>query len=317
MKLLHALLSVLFLVTAATAQTGSKPRPSGLTGACEIPTRYLALLVLSICCSMGLAHSAQAQSKIELQTCADLKITKRQYGALVVETATCVDPTKTFQPKGTLRNVNIVATFPAVPTGARITFLVTETDADGEDVQYVDYTASPQHTTAYAQLTINKPGKYFVRMANYFDKSKVWATAGFTVGEDAVGARAAGNMAAGQGKVTICKEVDDDWKCVGQSSQWAANTPFNVLFENPSPAGVDFIGIVFYRRGADGKDVEFVNEYQQNIGMDSRRYATVGDELKLPAGAYSVYVIAWGKREVTEHRGNLDEYFAKTVLTVK
>jgi hypothetical protein len=279
--------------------------------------RYLALLVLSICCSMGFARPARAQFKIELQTCDDLKVAKKQYGALVVETATCVGPSKTFQPKGTLRNVHIVATFPAVATGAGITFLVTETDADGEHVQYVDYTATAHHTTAYAQLTINKPGKYFVRMANYFDKSQVWATAAFSVGEDTVGARAAGNTAAGQGKVSVCKEVDDDWKCVGQSSQWAAHTPFNVLFENPSPVKVDFIGIVFYKRGADGKDVEFVNEYQQNIGMDGRRYATVGDALKLPAGTYSVYVIAWGKREVLEHRGNLTEYFAKTVLTVK
>lgn len=48
-----------------------------------------------------------------------------------------------------------------------------------------------------------------------------------------------------------------------------------------------------------------------------REYATVGDELKLPAGTYSVYVIAWGKREVSEHNGNLTDYFAKTVLTVK
>lgn len=280
-------------------------------------TRHPGLLVLSICCSLLFAYSAQAQSKIELRTCEDLKITKKQYGALVVETAACISPTKTFQPKGTLRNVHIVATFPAVPTGAGITFLVTENDANGEHVQYVDYTASPHHTTAYAQLTINKPGKYFVRMANYFDKSQVWATADFAVGEDTVGARAAGNTAAGQGKVSVCKEIDDDWKCVGQSNQWAANTPFNILFENPSQVGVDFIGIVFYRRGADGKDVEFVNEYQQNIGMESRRYATVGDELKLPAGTYSVYIIAWGKREVMEHRGNLTEYFAKTVLTVK
>lgn len=280
-------------------------------------TRHLGLLALLLCCSVLVAHSAQAQFKIEMQTCEDLKIAKRQYGALVVETATCVSPTKVLQPKGTLRNVNIVATFPAVPTGARITFLVTETDAGGEDVQYVDYTASPHHTTAYAQLTINKPGKYFVRMANFLDKSQVWATAEFAVGEDTVGARAAGNTAAGQGRVSICKEIDDNWKCVGQSNQWAANTPFNVLFENPSQVGVDFIGIVFHRRDADGKDVEFVNEYQQNIGMESRRYATVGDELKLPAGTYSVYIIAWGKREVTEHRGNLTEYFAKTVLTVK
>jgi len=279
--------------------------------------RYLVLLALSICCSMAFVHSVRAQAKIELQTCEDLKIAAKQYGVQVVETATCVGPTRTFKPKGTLRNVHILATFPAVPTGAGITFLVTENNADGEHVQYVDYTASPHHTTAYAQLTINKPGKYFVRMANYFDKSQVWATAEFNVGEDTVGARAAGNTAAGQGYVSICKEVDDDWKCVGQSSQWRANAPFNVLFENPSPVGVDFIGIVFHRRGADGKDVEFVNEYQQNIGMDSRRYATVGEELRLPAGSYSVYVIAWGKREVTEHRGNLTEFFAKTVLTVK
>ena len=279
--------------------------------------RHSGHLVLSVCCSILFACSAQAQAKIELHTCEDLKITKRQYGAQVVETAACVNPSKTFRPKGTLRNVHILATFPSVPTGAGITFLVTETDADGEHVQYVDYTATPHHTTAYAQLTINKPGKYFVRMANYFDKSQVWATADFNVGEDTVGARAAGNTAAGQGKVSVCKEIDDAWKCVGQSDQWAASAPFNILFENPSQVGVDFIGIVFYRRGADGKDVEFVNEYQQNIGMESRRYATVGDALKLPAGTYSVYIIAWGKREVLEHRGNLTEYFAKTVLTVK
>lgn len=280
-------------------------------------TRRPVLLALSVCCSMLFISSAQAQNKIELQTCEDVKITEKQYGASMVQTATCINPTRTFQPKGTLQNVNLVATFPAVPTGAGITFLVTKTDANGEDVQYVDYTASPHHTTAYTRLTINTPGKYFVRMANYYDKSQVWATADFTVGEDTVGARAAGNTPTGQGKVSICKEIDDDWKCVGQSNQWAANSPFNVLFENPAPSGVDFIGIIFYKQGADGKDVEFINEYQQNIGETNRKYATVGDMLKLPAGVYSVYIIAWGKRELMMHNGNLKEYFAKTVLTVK
>ncbi|MBC7910312.1 MAG: hypothetical protein H7Y30_07420 [Pyrinomonadaceae bacterium] len=129
--------------------------------------------------------------------------------------------------------------------------------------------------------------------------------------------REAGKSAAVQGKVSICKEIDDDWKCVGQSNEWAANSPFNVLFENSAPVGVDFIGIVFYKQGADGKDVEFVNEYQQNIGETNRKYATVGDQLKLPAGTYSVYIIAWGKRELMMKHGNLTEYFAKTVLTVK
>jgi hypothetical protein len=106
-----------------------------------------------------------------------------------------------------------------------------------EDVQYVDYTASPQHTTAYAQLTINKPGKYFVRMANYFDKSQVWATSDCTVGEDTVGARAAGNTAAGQGKVSICKEVDDDWKWVGQSNQWGGEHALQRSFPESGSGG--------------------------------------------------------------------------------
>ncbi len=127
--------------------------------------------------------------------------------------------------------------------------------------------------------------------------------------------QAAGN--APSGKVSICKEIDDDWKCVEQSSEWEADKPFNVLFENKGPVGVDFIGIVFYKQGADGKDVEHVNEYQQQIGEKNSKYATVGDMLKLPAGTYSVYVISWGKRELMMKNGNLTDYFAKTTLTVK
>ncbi|MFY9621055.1 MAG: hypothetical protein WAM70_14855 [Pyrinomonadaceae bacterium] len=271
---------------------------------------YFALLV-----SLVFASAAQAQYKLE--TCEDLNITKQQYGGSVVETAACVNPTKTFSPKGTLRNVHIVYSFPKVPTGAGVTFLVTKDNADGEHVQYIDYSVSPNHTTAYAQLTINTPGKYFVRLVNFYNKAQVWATTDFNVGADTVGPRAAGNTASGGGKVSICKEIDDNWKCVGQSNQWAANTPFNVLFENPTPVGVDFIGIVFHKQGPDGKDVAFVNDYQQNIGETNRKYATVGEQLRLPAGVYSVYIIAWGKRETMEHRGNLTEYFAKMTLTVK
>lgn len=279
--------------------------------------RLITLGILNFLFLAAFVSPARAQFKIELTTCEDLAITKKQFGANVVETATCVKPTKNFKPKGTLRNVFVLSTFPAVPTGARITFMITKDNADGEYVQNMDYYASPQHTTAYIPFTINIPGKYFVRMVNYFDKSQVWATTDFTVGEDTVGPRATGNTAAGQGKVSICKEIDDNWKCVAESNMWTANAPFNVLFVNPVAAGVDFIGIVFHKQGADGKDVAFVNEYQQNIGEENRKYATVGDELRLPAGVYSVYIIDWRKREVSEHHGNLTEYFAKMTLTVK
>jgi hypothetical protein len=71
------------------------------------------------------------------------------------------------------------------------------------------------------------------------------------------------------------------------------------------------------QKDANGKDVEFINEYQQNIGDKNRFYSTGGNEISLPAGTYSVYIIAWGKREVMEHRGNLTEYFAKMTLAVK
>jgi hypothetical protein len=113
--------------------------------------------------------------------------------------------------------VFVLATFPAVPTGAGITFMITKNDANGEYVQNMDYAASPQHTTAYIPFTINTPGKYFVRMVNYYDKSQVWATTDFIVGEYTVGARDSGNTAAGQGKVSICKKIDDNWNCVGES----------------------------------------------------------------------------------------------------
>lgn len=276
-----------------------------------------AVIFLFACGLLLFAKSAQAQNKISLETCEDLKIAKKLYQFLTVETASCVNPAKTFEPKGTLHNVYVLATFPAVKTGAKITFLINENNADGSQIQYVDYWASEHHTTAYAGLTINQPGKYFVRMVNTLNQSQIWASAEFTVTEDKIGARSSGNTAAGLGKVSICREIDDDWKCIEQANQWTANKSFNVLFENPTPVGVDFIGIVIFKRGADGKDAEFVAEYQQNIGMESRKYATVGDEIKLPAGSYSVYIIAWGKRELNEHRGNLAEYFAKTNLTVK
>lgn len=278
-------------------------------------TRRLSLPGIAVCLSLVIVGAVQAQYKLE--TCEDLKITQAHFGINTVETATCVNPTKTFSPKGTLRNVHVVYSFPKVPTGAGVTFMITKDSADGEYVENKDYAVSPEHTTAYAQFTINTPGKYVVRLANYYNKSQIWATSEFTVGADTVGPRSVGNTAAGGGQVWICKTVDDNWNCVGGSNEWKANAGFDVLFKNPTPVGVDFIGIIFYKQGPDGKDVEFVNEYQQNIGDKNRFYATQNNELSLPAGKYSVYVIAWGKREVMEHRGNLTEYFAKLTLTVK
>src|SRR5438045_9082776 len=108
-----------------------------------IAQRVYSLLSSSVL--LFVVSTARAQYKLE--TCEDLKITEAHYGINTVETATCVNPTKTFSPKGTLRNVNAVYSFPKVPTGAGVPFIVTKNDAKGQDVGDVDYSGSPIHTT--------------------------------------------------------------------------------------------------------------------------------------------------------------------------
>ena len=65
--------------------------------------------LLAACISLLISSSARAQYKLE--TCEDLKISEAHFGINTVETATCVNPTKTFSPKGTLRNVHVVYSF--------------------------------------------------------------------------------------------------------------------------------------------------------------------------------------------------------------
>ncbi|MFT3743747.1 MAG: hypothetical protein QM785_05575 [Pyrinomonadaceae bacterium] len=119
------------------------------------------------------------------------------------------------------------------------------------------------------------------------------------------------------GAVSVCKEIDDDWKCVGESTTWEANKKFNVLFINPVAMGVDFIGIIFHKQLPDGKDGDFLYEFQQQIGSDNRKYATTEAPFYLPAGKYTIYVTSWDKRDPLYHKGNFNDYFAKMTLTVK
>lgn len=119
------------------------------------------------------------------------------------------------------------------------------------------------------------------------------------------------------GVVSVCTTIDDDWKCVGESKEWEANKKFDVLFINPAKVGVDFIGIIFYKQLADGKDGDFLYEFQQQIGTENRKYATVNSGFYLPAGTYTIYIVSWGKRDAMFKKGNLTDYFAKTTLKVK
>src|SRR5437588_12628615 len=142
------------------------------------------IYAFAIAASVSLLIVSNARAQYKLETCEDLKITEAHYGINTVETATCVNPTRAFSPKGTLANVNVVYSFPPVPSGAGVTFMISKNEANREYIENKDYAVSPRHTTAYARFVINSPGKYFLRLANYYNKSQVWATAEFTVGAD-------------------------------------------------------------------------------------------------------------------------------------
>lgn len=66
----------------------------------RFPRRLIVCIATALFFVTASFSHARAQYKIELQTCEDLKITKKQYGINIVETATCVNPTKALKPKG-------------------------------------------------------------------------------------------------------------------------------------------------------------------------------------------------------------------------
>src|SRR2546423_2392365 len=195
-------------------------------------------LLLSASVLLFVASTVHTQYKLEI--CEDLKITEAHYGINTVETATCVNPTKAFSPKGTLRNVNVLYTFPKVPTGAGVTFMITKENAEGEYVQNTDYSVSPQHTTAYARFTINTPGKYFVRLANYYNKSQIWATSDFTIGADTVGPRSTGNTAAGGGKGGLFQKKKASPKGGGPTNQTGSQSPLPLPLSKTTTLGSGF-----------------------------------------------------------------------------
>jgi hypothetical protein len=173
-----------------------------------------------------------------------------------------------------------------------------------------------------------RPGAYTVKLVSPTDDEKVFQTYAIKV-TDTVGDRATGNQKAGQAKVWICKDTDDNWNAIepGGSPEkgvfnWQANRTFNVMVKNNGkPFNVSFLGFVLHKQGPDGKDTDFVNECQTDQLQDkSTMWASTSglpSMSSLPAGTYTLYVIDWSKRQINFHSGNLTEYFAKVTIIVK
>jgi hypothetical protein len=276
-----------------------------------------ACFVLIFCAIMSRAPFASAapqqQQAMKLILCEGIAVDRNSRSA----DALPVRPTKVFSPKGTDYNIFVVATFNPFPGDKLLKFIVT--DEKGSVVEDREAPITVTHKGTYAFFTIVTAGKYTVQVVDKYNEKTVYARDAFTVLPDTVGPRATGNIKAGLAKLTVCKTVDDNWEPVGASTVWPANTPFNVLLVSPVPFHAPFIGFIIHRQGPDGKDVAFVDEWQQRVVKPDtdRKYCTMEGLTSLPAGKYSIYAIDWYKREASEHRGNLTEYFSKITLTVQ
>jgi hypothetical protein len=185
----------------------------------------------------------------------------------------------------------------------------------------------PKGKTEITWCWMVRPGSYTVKLVSPNDDDKVFQTYSIKV-TDTVGDRATGNQKAGQAKVWICKDTDDNWNAIepGGSPEkgifnWKAGRTFNVMVKNNGkPFGVSFLGFVVHKQGADGRDTDFVNECQTDqIDSKATMWATTSGlpgMTSLPAGTYTLYVIDWSKREINFHSGNLKEYFAKVTIIV-
>lgn len=120
-----------------------------------------------------------------------------------------------------------------------------------------------------------------------------------------------------RGTVSVCKEIDDNWKCVGEADTWGVNQRFNVLFLHPTPIKFTFVGIIFHKQLPDGTDADHLYEFQQNMGEGNRKYATTEAPFYLPAGTYTIYILQWDKRDSLYKKGNYKDYLAKMTLKVK
>jgi hypothetical protein len=176
---------------------------------------------------------------------------------------------------------------------------------------------------------ILRPGNYRLKLVHKENPDQVYFSTSFSV-IDKVGTRVAGNQKAGQAQFWVCGKVDDDWNPVDPAGDAAtgrfnlrAGQPFEILIKNGNPFGTLFLGIVIHKQGPDGKDTDFVDEFQtdQLNEQTTTKWATEGglpgNLRTLSAGTYTIYVINWYKRQVNYHPGNFTDYYSKATVVVR
>jgi hypothetical protein len=223
----------------------------------------------------------------------------------------CVTPARTFEYKGSLKNVIGTMRFTPPLTNNSPRFKVMVYKGDRMD-EYREVTFNTGGRTAGVAFTMT-PGLYTVKIVDQFDADKIFLTDQFVVAPDKVGDRAIDNVKTGIGKLMVCSEIDDNWNCVNESNEWDSRKPFNLYVKLPQVISGEVCGWEIYKQNPDGTDGQFVDDLMQGTQGRASKWATTNGNY-LPPGKYTIYSIAWEHRATT---GNLNSYFAKTTLTVR
>ena len=225
----------------------------------------------------------------------------------------CAKPTKTFAYKGSVTNVGATFRFnpPMTSRTTQFKVILYKNNSTVMD-QYQEITFNTGGRTSQIAMTVT-PGTYQMKLVDQFDTDKVALMDTIVVRPDTVGDRATGDIKTGIGKLMVCSEVDDNWKCLNESSTWAANKPFNLYVRLPQAIAGLTAGWAIFKQLPDGTDGVFVDDLLQGTNGRAAYWATTGGH-RLPAGKYTIYSISWSNRATV---GNLSNYFAKTTLEVR
>jgi hypothetical protein len=223
----------------------------------------------------------------------------------------CTKPARTFQYKGSVTNVfgTLRFTPPLTNKSTRLKVVIYKKDVMDE---YREVTFNPGGRTASVGFT-KGPGLYMVKIVDQYDGDKVFLTDQFVVSPDTIGDRAIDNVKAGTGKLMVCSEIDDNWKCVNEATTWNSKKPFNLYVRLPQAISGLAAGWSVFKQNPDGTDGNLEYDLLQGTQGRAAYWATTNGNYLKP-GVYTIYSIAWTHRTTI---GNIKDYFAKTTLTVR
>jgi hypothetical protein len=116
------------------------------------------------------------------------------------------------------------------------------------------------------------------------------------------------------GTITFCESIDDDLNPIKPATTFPIGSNLVFILNLPKPNGAKSVGFVVVKVDENGKDAEFINQYQVEVDPKWKTIAT-GEVLFDRPGTYRVYAVDWEK--YNQKDTDVAEYFAKQELSIK